>query len=215
MVCVNYSDFLKITLPYNKHNFDKIHVITTTNDVDTQRICKKYDVNVVITDKLYENGDSFNKGKAINDGIKSLKYQDWILITDADMIMPTNLRPKLESMNLNINCAYGTGRMICRDKIQWNDYLRNKNVSNNWKKQTRRINIGVGFFQLVNFNSETLCEKDGNWYSTKWGHCGRSDRRFWRLFPTENRKSIKDIITIHLGDDNMGANWEGRTTPKW
>lgn len=214
MVCVDYSDFLKITLPYNKHNFDNIIVVTSPTDIKTQKVCKDNGVKCIQTNRMYQRKAKFNKGKALNDGIRALDRKDWVLITDADMIMPKNLRNVLEKMELNINNVYGTGRMICPDKEQWLAYLKDESICNGWRRETRRVNIGVGFFQLINANSELLLGKD-IWYSERYNHCGRSDRKFWRAYPPENRFSIQHIITTHLGDDHMGANWEGRRTPEW
>lgn len=72
MVCVDYGDFLDITLGNNKKHFDKIVVVTTQKDKETQNVCKKHGVTSIITNRLYEDGANFNKGKAINDGLKHL-----------------------------------------------------------------------------------------------------------------------------------------------
>lgn len=212
MICVNYADFLSLTLPYNIKHFDHIVVITSKDDIQTQKICKKNNITCVITNRLYERNDKFNKGKAINDGIKHLHRKEWVLITDADMMMPTNMRQELENKNLDSNLIYGTSRLICPSYKDWLLYLKNESVYKNWKHQKRRINIGVGFFQLININNSIIKNRT-NWYNEKYGHCGRSDRKFWRLF--NNKAKLKGIVPIHLGDDNMGANWNGRTTPKW
>lgn len=214
MVCVNYADFLSLTLPFNKKHFNNIVVVTDKDDYNTQDICNTHNVNCIKTDRLYEEGAKFNKGKAINDGISVLTRKEWVLITDADMIMPKDLRVKLENKKLDQNHIYGTSRLICPNYNEWLSYLEDESICLNWKHQKRRINIGVGFFQLVNSNNEII-KGHTNWYSEKFAHCARSDRYFWRSFPESARKKLKDIIPIHLGDDNMGANWNGRTTPKW
>ena len=213
MVCVDYSDFLDISLPRNKKHFDNIIVVTSNADKNTQEVCKKNKVACVITDCMFENM-GFNKGKAINKAIGAAQRKDWVLITDADMIMPDNLRYKLDNMSLDPSIAYGTGRKMCPTYEDWERYSSGEIDGADWVHQTRRINIGVGFFQLVNAKCKILENRD-NWYSEDYNHCGRSDRIFWRQFDPKNRMSIRDIITIHLGSDELGANWRGRTTKRW
>lgn len=43
-VSVNYDDFLAETLPLNRPLFDDMIVVTTPEDVETQRICRYWDV---------------------------------------------------------------------------------------------------------------------------------------------------------------------------
>ena len=52
MTCVNYSDFLVISLAENTKIIDPkfITVITDSNDKLTQEVCRVYGVNCVITD---------------------------------------------------------------------------------------------------------------------------------------------------------------------
>jgi len=212
MVCVDYADFLEHTLPYNKHNFDGITIVTTREDNRTIEVAKEHSASVVLTDKLYLNGDKFNKGKAINDGIAQMSKKDWILITDADMIMPKNMREVLNKHILDINCLYGTSRYMCPSYQSWLEYAKTGSMRD-WTLQKNRLVWGVGFFQLVNANSKKLYGTN-NWYGTRWGFAGRSDRAFLRSYPEEMRKRLTDIIPIHLESEvtKMGANWNGRST---
>lgn len=215
MICINYSDFLKHTLPLNKKHFNKIVVVTTVDDIDTQKICSINNVNICYTNRVYENGAKFNKGKALNDGIKLLDKRDWVVITDADMIMNDNLRNGLESENLNNECIYGTSRYMCPNSFEWSIYLKDKSRINTWKHQKRNIDIGVGFFQLVNVKSSILRNND-KWYNEKWGHAGRSDRFFLRLWPCEMRQRLNyPLIHLDTNDSSMGTNWNGRITNKF
>jgi hypothetical protein len=42
MVCVDYGDLLSLTLPYNKHHFEQMLVVTAPRDRETQNICEVY-----------------------------------------------------------------------------------------------------------------------------------------------------------------------------
>jgi hypothetical protein len=40
IICDKYHDFLGKTLPHNKYQFDKLVVVTSYEDKETQRICE-------------------------------------------------------------------------------------------------------------------------------------------------------------------------------
>jgi len=218
VVCVNYGDVLQHTLKQNSKSFDNIAVVTSFEDLETVKICEEYsNVRCVQTSRMYENDqDKFNKGKALNEGIKALDKDGWLLITDADMAFPSKTRQVLEGKLDDIECIYGTSRYMCKTYNEWVKYKNNgENPINTWPHQCRRLNIGVGFFQIANFNGQIMKEKIGSWYNEGWGHCGRSDRAFWRSWPDDKRIRIKDLYGIHLGDDSFQANWYGRTTERF
>ena len=66
VVCDRYSDFLRCTLPANKHLFDRIVVVTSAEDRDTQRICEFHHVECIKTDALNSRWNKFCKGAGIN-----------------------------------------------------------------------------------------------------------------------------------------------------
>ena len=87
IVSVNYNDFLLVSLENNERIFENITVVTSSSDFLCQKICRKFGVNCIVTDVMYENGAVFNKGKAINEGIKSISDPDYILLLDADILV--------------------------------------------------------------------------------------------------------------------------------
>ncbi len=212
LVCVNYSDYLSCVIELNKKHFDNVIVITNKKDTETINLCNNHKVDCVLTDRFYENGDKFNKGKGINDGIKNLKFNDWVLITDADMYIPDDFKEKTK--DLNKECVYGTHRYMCPTNKEWEEFINTKEINKSWVLQKHRLAIGVGFFQLINFNSEIMKKLNPKWYSEDFGHAGRSDRIFLRNWPDDLRKNLK-LNTIHLGSDELGKNWKGRVTGKW
>jgi glycosyltransferase involved in cell wall biosynthesis len=211
IVCVNYDDFLSITLPFNKNHIDDITVVTVKNDLRTQKICKENGAKIVITDRLYENGDKFNKGKAINDGFNSLVNPDWVLHLDADMILPHDFKDKIQTQKLEIDKLYGITRLMCPNYDAWSRYVETGRHRPRWPHQRRRINIGVGFFQLFNAKCPQLSEKP--WYPEEYGHAGRSDRFFMRKI---RQVEGLNMVGIHIDNDSMGmgTNWNGRITAK-
>lgn len=216
-VCVNYSDFLSHSLPLNKKQVDSLTIITTEADKDTQQVCNDNGVKFITTDKFYEGGAKFNKGKAINVGFNELKKTDWILHLDADMVLPSDFATKIRTKELDVNAIYGVGRYLCPNYDAWVRFKRTGRMRRpRWRYQGRTISVAMGFFQLFNVNSQTIKDETGPWYPEQYNHAGRSDRIFMRKFGP-NWKKIEDIIPIHIesAPAALGTNWRGRSTPKF
>src|SRR5579859_7461706 len=88
VVCDQYSDFLRVTLPANKHLFDRIVVVTSAEDKATQRICEFNHVQCVRTDSLNSRWGKFCKGAGINEGLGKLDSDGWVVHLDADIWLP-------------------------------------------------------------------------------------------------------------------------------
>lgn len=91
--CLNYSQYLKITLPANIKFFDKFYVITSSTDKETIEVCKELNNNKVViveTEAFFEKGAGFYKSKALNVVLDTLDRQQdlWCVILDADIIIP-------------------------------------------------------------------------------------------------------------------------------
>lgn len=121
IVAVNYNDFLPITLKSIPKEFG-ITVVTSKDDKDCQEICNNLGVKYIISERLYENGSVFNKGKAINDGIKSIKNPDWILLLDADIYLKSDFLDVISLTNLTTEDLFICKRLIVNDYdtfIKW------------------------------------------------------------------------------------------------
>ena len=186
IVSVNYNDFLIVSLENNIKIFENITVVTSTNDFLCQKICEKFGVNCVVTDVMYENNAVFNKGKAINEGIRSIPDPDYILLLDADILV-------MEQINLDLleeDVLYTSDRYMVTD---YQKYLYEDIKKDNFLQK----NQGLGFFQLFNFS---MCTE----YPQSSIDASSDDIKFRDKF--ELRKNIKNFI-IHLGID---SNWKGR-----
>jgi hypothetical protein len=194
IVSVNYNDYLKISLENNTKIFDNITVVTSEDDIECQEICNNYGVNYIISKRIYENGDSFNKGKAINDGIRSLKNPDWILILDADIVV----NGKFDINDLNTDILYYSNRYICN---KYEDYIEFKEGRINIENIGRLENkVGLGFFQLYNYRFNRFL------YPENFKDAGWSDIKFRDKFNIKEK--VENINCIHLGD--VMLNWGGR-----
>ncbi len=227
IVCVQYSDFLAHTLPANKNQFNKLVVVTTPDDIETQKLCEYHHVQCLQTNVFFENGDVFNKAKGINAGIQQLTQEGWVLHLDSDMVLPPQFRGTLEPINLDPTYVYGVDRLMCTSFADWSDHVHKPHLTQEAsifihptcptmpvgariaKYGTAEGYIPIGFFQLWNPKGSGI-----NHYPQEHGDAGRSDMLFSMQWPRSKRGFIPEIITIHLESEKceMGSNWRGRKT---
>lgn len=122
VVCVDFSDFLEISLPINKHFFDRILVVTSLNDNKTREICEKNDVDYFPTNLFYKDNSLFNKGLALSEAMNHLEFKDVVCVLDSDIILSTNFREKLDLQNFCDSKFYGFGRHFIYSYEDWLDY---------------------------------------------------------------------------------------------
>lgn len=229
-VCVNYADFLAHTLPANKIHFDKMVVVTTSDDKETQRICEYHNVECVVTNAFYENGDKFNKGKGINAGLQKLSMDGWVVHLDADMYLPPLTRSILQRLDLDHFSIYGIDRMMCPDYESWMAFIsKPKLLHQGWvyiyaDVFPMGVRIGeynntgytpIGFFQMWSPRHSKVYH-----YPTQHGSADRTDVQFAKKWIRRCRGFIPEIIAIHLesealGTMDMGKNWNGRRTAQF
>ena len=153
LVCINYSDFLSEIIEQNSKIFDSYIVVTEKEDIETIELCEKYKNNnviCVISENKNKNGAIFNKGALLNDGIKHLKYNEYIMFTDSDCLFPPNLRNFIPFNKLNPNSLYGGYRGFIWDYNDWILFKDGKketpdNIIDGW---------GVGFAQIINIQGD-------------------------------------------------------------
>lgn len=228
IVCVNYSDFLAHTLPSTKNQFNKLVVVTDYNDLDTKRLCEYYNVKCVQTNAFYENNDTFNKGKGINEGLKHLDLDGWVLHLDSDIYLPPQTRSILESLPLDSSKIYGADRLMCPNYEEWQKFLDFPSpIQDSWIfVHLTRFPVGVriceyktyqggyepiGYFQLWNPKTSGVTQ-----YPTEHGFADRTDVIHCKKWPREKRELLPEIVTIHIeSESGLGLNWKGRTTKKF
>jgi hypothetical protein len=228
IVCVNYSDFLAHTLPSTKNQFDRLVVVTDYEDVETKRLCEYYNVKCVQTDVFYENGDKFNKGKGINEGLKHLDLDGWVVHLDADIYLPPQTRSILENLPLDSSKIYGADRLMCPNYDEWKEFNNCPSpIQDAWIfVHLTRFPVGVrlceykayhggyepiGYFQLWNPGASGVTA-----YPDKHGFADRTDVLHCKKWPREKRELLPEIVLIHLESEaGIGLNWKGRTTEKF
>ena len=228
VVCVNYADFLAHTLPHNKSQFDRMVVVTAPGDRETINLCQYYNVECVETDVFYRNGDEFNKGAGINEGLAKLSMRGWTVHMDADIYMPPQTRAIIDRLQLDPRKIYGADRLMCPSYEAWAEFVCTpKPVQDSWVFiHPTAFPVGIrlaqymsywggyeplGYFQLWNPQSSGISK-----YPIEHGAADRTDVLFCKKWPRAQRELLPEILLIHLeSTDEMGANWWGRRSPRF
>jgi hypothetical protein len=223
-VCVNYSDFLEVTLEENLSHFSEFVVVTDYRDRKTQGVCQKHSVYCVQTDVFFERpGDVFNKGAAINLGIAHLRKPGWFVHLDADIVLPDRFNTALHKARLDPECIYGADRLEVVGFEQWQKqqshgaYKRQhqyrcllQNPGNRLGARLIHNEYGycpIGYFQLWHSSTEKR-------YPHNVGSAEHTDVLFACQWPLRKRLLLPTVLVYHLQSEagRMGVNWEGRKT---
>lgn len=225
IVCDKYHDFLVHTIPHNKHIFDRVVVVTSWEDKETQRVCEFHHVKCVRTDRLESRKPkTFRKGQGINDGLAELDLDGWVAHLDADILLPPQTRPLLADANLDPTCVYGIDRFIVKGYEAFDEWRRNPRlqhecgtyvhlnafpVGTRWMQGNASGYLPLGFFQLWHPATSGVVS-----YPEGHTDAGREDGEFAMQWPRSHRNLIPEIVGYHLESDDSekASNWSGRTT---
>lgn len=196
-VCVDYDDILALTLPRNMRHLSECVVVTAHQDERTAAVARGVEgVRLFRTDAFTRNGAFFNKGLAIEEAFDVMGRSGWILILDADIVLPETF--KLGSLDQNV--LYGAPRRQLPAGVMDidGDWTHWKMVSD-WPC--------VGYFQLFHAEAEAL--RSQPWYTADSPHAGNADWGFKEKFI--KRKMLPRSV-LHIGQ--RYENWYGRATPR-
>jgi hypothetical protein len=200
IVSVDYNDFLSLTLK-NTTSILNVTVVTSPGDIICQDLCKKFGANCIITERMYEDGAVFNKGKAINEGIKSLKNPEWILLLDADIYLQDDFLEVIKNTEMFEEDLIVCKRLILDNYDLFLEWLDNKNVGRLERAK------GFGYFQMFNIRR---FPKKSNVFPENSNDASWSDLTFRDTFKSETELNT---TVLHLGQTCQ--NWQGRKTPKF
>lgn len=225
-VCVNYSDFLEHSIRYNKSLFDKWVVVTDNKDIKTKELCDRSGVMCVQTDEFYRDGSTFAKYRGINEGLKHLDKDGWIVFMDGDILLSPLTRRVFERKELQKHKMYGIDRLNCKGYERFVQFEQsNPVIIDNWLLHGAGLEFGarivhiygdesengrftgwkpLGFFQMI--HSSKLVE-----YPDHSPNASRGDLEFTKLWRMEDRELIPEIIGVHIyTEDYKGQNWGSR-----
>jgi len=193
-VCVNFADKLKLMLEANTAFLAKVYVVTDPSDKSTLEVCKLYtNVSVILCSDAFKNNAKFNKSgliKCAQVALTPKHREDWIIIIDADTILPNNFWSETVKGIFSDDTVYLLKRKI---------YKSLEDV----KSDTHSgVQDGCGFFQMYYKKNRMYGD-----YSESAGVC---DVLFQQLF--KHQKELNGFC-IHLGQN--GLDWNGRISNEW
>lgn len=203
LVCVDYADLLAVTLPYNRHHFDDVMVVTASSDTKSSEVALANDAKVYTTDSFYLDGAKFNKWRALEEALDAYGREGWMCIMDADVLWPKHLPDSFRD-SLQPGFLYAPLRRMFTDLSQpipqepyWRQYPIHRNIGE-W----------AGYSQLFHCSDPALGEPP--WHQIDWLHAGGADS-FFQAKWHPSRKIRPAFEVLHLGE--AGQNWCGRATP--
>ena len=206
-VCVNYDDILAISMPSLLTQVAELTVVTAPQDTRTiDYITGFSQVRPFITDAFYRHGAKFNKGLALEEGFDFMGRHGWILIIDADIVLPLEMTDYFRRRPLRAGRLYTPPRRILEDPRRWHEFSQ----SATWHTLPERKDRGhYGYFQLFHAGDPLLRKKP--WYGVNWTHAGRCDDEFQHRWPAD-LKERPGFEVLHLG--KCDENWFGRATQR-
>jgi glycosyltransferase involved in cell wall biosynthesis len=227
-ICVNYSDFLAWTLPHNKPHFDRWIIVSDTKDQLTHNLCSFYNVELIKTDVFYQD-QGFNKYAGINEALKKVGNDQWVLFLDADIVLPPTTKRVLKELQLSKDSIYGIDRLDVKGLEEWVKFINYPRTTiDNWLLTPSSLELGarivhiyggqgdngmftgwkpLGFFQLCNKSQFSI-------YPDNCQGADHCDIEFTNNWPRAKRVLIPEIIGLHLVsvDAGWGSNWKSRKT---
>jgi len=225
IICYNFADILEYTLPHTLDLLDRVVVVTHHDDKATARLCQKYSVDCVKTTVFHEDGDKFNKGRAINLGLSHLRHSDWLIHLDADIMLPPRFRTMLHMAKLDQRNLYGCDRL-------------NTCTYDNWQKAQEKIYPQYAYRYLVR-TAEDL-PLGARLVHMEYGYCPIGYMQLWHsstkrqypivcgsaehsdvLFAVQwertRRILLPEFFVYHLQAESakFGADWKGRQTKQF
>lgn len=221
--CVNYADYLALTLPYAVQ-LGRVIVATAPGDRETAEVvAANPGAECFVTDAWTRTPkDKFNKGRGLNEAIRHAQ-PEWLLLADSDIILPP-IPPN--ASELDRTKFYGTLRRMCDTVEQWRDclirrawfelpvttlppFLGRRATRAVWGAQALSNPIGVqGYFQLWHYpsNKQRLLQHPT---------AAKYDVHLAAQWPSEKRELVPwpDYTVIHLGERRV--NWYGRVADRW
>lgn len=209
-------------MPENLRQVDRLVVVTHPDDWKTKLLCEKHGVDVYPTTVFHESGDKFNKGRALNLGLSHLRHDGWLLILDADIVLPHNFRSMLRQSSLNEKRIYGADRLNTHSYENWIKHKNDSIPQHQWRYLVRpnpHFSLGsrllhqeygycpIGYFQLWHSSMKRK-------YSVISGSAEHDDVLFAVQWARDERILLPEFFVYHLESEQapMGANWKGRKT---
>jgi hypothetical protein len=225
MVSVDYADLLSITLPYNRHHFDRVLVVGSEKmDAASRSTALQNAAEWFSTEKFYEDGAMFNKWKALEEGLLYAKrmgwLEGWVCLMDADVMWPKELNWFDDGRGV-LSCGISRTAGSCARSLElgqiwtprrrmFTDLDESIPLEEEWRRYPyyRYEAEWSGYTQIFHTDDPHLGPLP--WHQTDWKHAGGADSFFQMKWPPEC-KMRPPFEVLHLG--GSAENWCGRVTP--
>lgn len=193
---VGEHDKLEASLKCNKAFANKMIVLTSHDDKDTQRVCDKLGARCYATNAFHKNGDALNKGRALNELQRELHREatnnSVVMLIDSDICLPASFSEMLPSQMSHDVLFSGVERCM---------YETPEAYSRGWPAVQARWNLEtMGFLQMYRAHSAAPL------YPTDFPTAAGSDLKYAEYF--KETKTL-DLIVMHMGISPNSKNWNG------
>jgi len=215
-VCVGRAEHLRLTLPHNLKLVDELIVVTTEDDVETQRVLgENPEAVTVISNRCHEGGDAFNLGKIQNDGLRRLAPgHDWILWVTCDVFLNPGLREHFYGHSWNPGVLYGVPRHDHGNGVP--ETIAETGLwpaENTNKKNGPLAGINTepnGYFALWHPRASALAGREWPVMPETFCSAGGVDSFFLQRWPRDKRVIVPELACVHIAHEaHLGDGWNG------
>lgn len=203
LVCVDYSDLLSISLPYNRHHFDRVMVVTTHTDTKTIEIATEQKCWVWTTDAFYRDGAIFNKWRSLEEGLDAFGREGWMVIADADILWPKTV----ELFDAPGTLCTPRRRMLLDTRHLQEHGVPPEEIWYKFPLHPQEHEF-AGYTQVFHSSDPVLGRPP--WHEIDYTSAGTADSWFQMKWPA-SLKIRPSWEVLHIGA--AGQNWCGRVTP--
>lgn len=198
---VGFADFLALTLPWNKHHWRHLCVLTSPDDTATQEVASQNGALIYATNSFYKDGARFNKFLALEECLDFFGRYGLLCLVDADVFWPRSV--PFSNYRRGHIYSFKRRRLLL-------DVTRPIPPEREWPTLPLDPQVGecLGFTQIFHANDPHLGKAP--WHRIDIHHAALGDSYFQAKWSLRDRIWI-DQDVLHLG--NYANNWLGRVVP--
>lgn len=207
--CVDYAEYLAATGFSWLTGLSSLTIVSSPDDKATRLVAQglhnnhsRVPVSIYLTHSFYENGASFNKGRAMEEARRHMSWEDWILFFDVDVIPALGHWDAFKRMDdvLSRNKMYAAQRW----QVPYMPAIGTI-LSTDGLEVVPDDRVGYGYFQLFHSSHPNVQRRP--LLDTCWKHAGNYDSNF--LLSWGNAvEDLSQILTLyHVGPKH--ENWYG------
>lgn len=207
---VDFGDILSITLPYNRHHFTDVFVVTTPQDHLTMKAANDCGAHILTTELFHAGGAPFAKYAALEWGLDQMGRHGWLCLMDADTMWPR--RVPCDEVDGAVPSWYPeAGNLYTPKRRIWPDVTKPVPSESEWRRLRYHHYHAEwsGYTQIFYAKDRHLGPSP--WHETDWAHAAGGDSFFQMKWPPQN-KLRPPFEVLCLGPDNA-QNWCGRSMP--